>query len=66
MQTVENKHKLESMIFQAMDDLLARVDMAGVDHPHWDEDTAMQMANAATSVVYAVWAEQDKAQTNKA
>ena len=60
MQTVENKKKLELMIFLAMDELLASVDRAGVDHPHWDEDTSQQMTNAALAVVYAVWSEQDK------
>lgn len=49
----KQKSELELMLIDAIDDVLAKADAAGIDHPYWTEDTAALMACAEMCVVQA-------------
>lgn len=45
--------RLEIMLTEAIDDVLAKADAEGIDHPYWTSQTAELMAQAAMAVVKA-------------
>lgn len=49
----KEKSSLELMLIEAIDNVLAKADEDGIDHPYWTEDTAALMACAAMCVVQA-------------
>lgn len=51
--------RLETMLAEEIDRVLAKADAAGIDHPYWTSRTAELMAQAAMTVVKACELPQD-------
>jgi len=49
----QEKEDLKQMLYDAIEPVLERADMAGINHPYWDHKTVGLMTDAAWLIVLA-------------